>query len=258
MWHRIVPPSWEARLAQLTPRSETATWLKLAWLSGDPWEPAQRWCVYEMVPLRMWWGLIQGQRARGLKLEEVLEYQILLALQGPNPRELGHYNEVLQRYITEADCTRQEWELFRETAAIPKLFWIIQGTRGGHRRHWTPLERKFSVLAGGKDAPPAPGELPYAEFDERVLTMLARRERLQGQRGFLGANEEEYQQGMKEFRRQLVEWIVDQQREVLENHLINLEGVPTSSAKEDDPTEAIERRTQRFIETGSIYPKPQE
>lgn len=255
-WNRLPPRAWEEQLAQFTPRGEIAPWLKLAWLSGDPWEPVQRWCLYEMVPLRIWIGLIGAHRARGYKDDEILEAHILLALQGPNPRELGHYDDVLDRYITDAECTRQEWELYREYRAIPKLFWIIQGTTGGHRRHFTPLEQKYLKLAGLPDEAPAPGSLPYADFDQRTLDLVRRRDRLHtlGYAHRQNMVEGETSTAMVEFRRQLVQWLTDQQRDVLESAKLDLSGIPRSS---DDPSEAIERRTDRFIQTGSIYPKPE-
>jgi hypothetical protein len=265
-YQRPVPRAWQEQLDQLTPEREMAPWLLLAWLSGDPWETStlpdgsthagvQRWCIYEMVPLRVWVGIIQEQRRRGLKDDEILEAQILAALNGPNPRDLGYYDTVLKRFITEAEVTRQEWELFREHKAVPKLFWIIQGEHGGHRRHFTPLEQRYLQLAGLPAEAPSPGDLPYAPFDNRVFEMVRRRDRLQRQQSWVGASEDEYEAGMKDFRRQLVQWLEDQMRGLLESEKLDLGGIPTSSAKEDDPTEAIERRVQRFIDTGSIYPK---
>jgi hypothetical protein len=266
MYHRPVPRAWQEQLDVLTPAREMAPWLQLAWLSGDPWETStlpdgtthagvQRWAIYEMVPLRIWIGLIQAQRARGMKDDQILEACILAALQGPNPRDLGHYDEVLGKFITDAEVTRQEWELFREHKAVPKLFWILQGSGGGHRRHFTPLERKYLELAGLPAEPPSPGDLPYAEFDNRVLEMVRRRDRLQRQSGFLGQNEDEYSEAMVAFRRELVSWVTDQMRATLESERLDLSDLPTSSAKEDDPSGAIERRLERFIQTGSIYPK---
>lgn len=266
-WRRQVPPSWQARLHQLTPKTELTTWLQLAWLSGDPWETStlpdgrqhagiQRWAIYEMVPLRIWQGIIQAQRARGLKDMDILESYILVGLQGPQPRTLGYYDEVLNRYVTEAEVTQQEWDLFHEHLAVPKLFWIIQGDRGGHRRNFTPMERKYLELRGLPTEAASPGDLPYAEFDERVFEMVARRQRLHAAgSAFLGKDEDEYGAAMVEFRRQLVEWLTEQQRANLESAKLDLSDLPRSGAKEDDPSAAIERRTDRFIRTGSIYPK---
>jgi hypothetical protein len=263
MYHRPVPRAWQEQLDQLTPARDTAPFLQLAWLSGDPWETStlpdgsthpgiQRWCIYEMVPLRLWWEIIQAHRKEGKKDSEIIEVAILEALQGPNPRDLGHYDSVLKRYITDAECTRQEWELFREHKAIPKLFWIIQGDRGGHRRHYTPLEQKVLELAGLPTEAPSPGDLPYAEFDNRALEMVRRRDRLQRNNGWVGSSEEEYQRGMKDVRRSLVQWVTAQMTASLESERLSLDGIPRTDY---DPTADIERRLERFIETGSIYPQ---
>jgi len=68
LYERLVPKRWAEDLAQLTPPNDMLPYLILAWMSGDPWEErqtpngieygVQRWVVYEMVPLRIWWGLI--------------------------------------------------------------------------------------------------------------------------------------------------------------------------------------------------------
>jgi hypothetical protein len=264
LYHRPVPRAWQEQLDQLTPARELAPWLQLAWLSGDPWETStlpdgsthagvQRWAIYEMVPLRVWWGLIQAQRAKGAKDLEILEFAILTALEGPNPRDLGHYDTVLQKYITEAEVTRQEWELYREHKAVPKLFWIIQGNAGGHRRHYTRAEQRLLELAQLPTDPPSPGDLPYAEFDNRTLAMVRRYDRINRRKGYLGNSEAEYEAEMKGVRRELVKWVTDQMVGVLESEKLSLEGIPRTDY---DPTGDIERRLERFIETGSIYPKP--
>lgn len=246
-YNRIVPSEWQRELALLTPRQERTTWLQLAWHAGDPWAPVQRWAIYEMVPLAVWGDIIRGQMARGLSQDEIMECFILEALQGPNPRDLGYYDQVLGRFVTESLVTRQEWELFREHRAIPKLYWIIQGEHGGHKRHFSPIEQKYLTLAGLPTDPPLPGELPYAPFDRRVLEQLARRDRLQHAKDKLSGHEDERSTQMVELRRQLVSWLEDQMKDVLESTKLDLTGIPRTS---DDPTAAIEAATARFIETG--------
>ena len=72
VYDRPVPDRWAEDLAQLAPKNDLRPWLLLAWLSGDPWEPVQRWCVYEMVPLRVWQGLIQSHRRTGKQDDEII------------------------------------------------------------------------------------------------------------------------------------------------------------------------------------------
>ena len=178
-------------------------------------------------------------------------------MQGPNPRDRGYYDTVLKRFVSDALVTRQEWELYQAQKAIPKLFWVIQGEHGGHKRTFTPLEQKYLALARLPTQPPAPGDLPYAEFDQRVLMQLARRDRLQKLSGRLSPVEAESDAQMIELRRQLVGWLEEQVRTDLESAKLDLGGVPRSGAKEDDPTGMIEESVHRFIQTGSSAPPPE-
>jgi len=165
---------------------------------------------------------------------------------------------VLDRFISDALVTRQEWELFRMLKAIPKIFWIIQGAHGGHKRVFDPLEQKYLAMAGLPTDPPAPGALPYAEFDQNVLFQLARRQRLHQAAAHLSPDQAEKDEQLVAFRRQLVQWVEDQQRAALEEVRLNVSNLAWSSDPADDPTEAIERRIDRFIQTGSLYPRPEE
>lgn len=268
VYDRPVPTRWAEELAQLAPKNDLHPWLLLAWMSGDPWEQqegreglqfgVQRWCVYEMVPLRVWWGLIQAQRQKGQKEEDIIQWQILDALNGPHPRDIGHFDEVLDRFISDAQVTRQEWELYRTHKAIPLLFWIIQGPNGGHKRTFTPIEQKYLKLAGLPGEAPAPGSLPYAHFDQRTLFQLARRSRIHGMQARLSPNDDERSQQAVELRRQVVAYLGDQVGETLESAKLDLDGVRRSSDPKDDPTPKLEEAVDRYIETGSTNPPPEE
>lgn len=269
IYDRPTPGRWAEMLAELAPKTDHRPWLLLTWMSGDPWEQSilpdgtiqygvQRWVVYEMVPLRVWWGIIQANRQKGKSDADIIEIDILEALNGPDPRTMGHYDNILDRFISDAEVSRQEWLLFREHKCIPKLFWIIQGSNGGHKRTFTPLESKYLRMLGKPGDPPTPGCLPYADFDQRTLHQLARRDRIHKLADHISPIDSEADAQLVEIRRQVMGWLEDQVREELENHKLDLSNVRMSSAKEDDPTEAIERRIDRFIQTGSIRPPPQE
>jgi len=257
VYDRPVPDRWAEDLAQLAPKSDQHPWLLLAWLSGEPWEPVQRWCVYEMIPLRVWQGLIQSHRRTGKKDDEIIEAVILEELQGPHPRERGYFDTVLKRFVSEALVTRQEWELYHTHKAIPKLYWVIQGEHGGHKRVFSPLEQKYLSLQGLPEEPPAPGDLPYAEFDQRVLWQFAQRDRLQKLSGRLSPVEAESDGQVVELWRQIMQRVENQQRESLESVKLDLSGLPRSGAKEDDPTGVIEEAIDRYIQTGSSAPPPE-
>jgi hypothetical protein len=246
-YHRLVPREWQRELEQLTPRSDRTTWLQLAWFPGDPWGPVQRWAIYEMVPLPVWDEIIRGHRAKGYKPEEIWEYVILDCLRGPHPRELGYYDMVLRRFISDSLVTRDEWELFREHNAIPKLYWVIQGENGGHKRTFSKLEQKYLKLAGLPADPPTPGSLPYAPFDRRVMDQLAWRDRLKALKGKLSDDLDARSTEQQAFRTHLVKWLENQMQETLESDLIKLGDQPRG----EDMSEQIDTEINNYIETGS-------
>ena len=137
-WDREVPAEWQAELDRAFPRHENISWLKLAWLAGTPDAPIQRWGIYQMVP-----------RARTTPF----------VLDG---RELN-YNAMVPWLA----------KIVRETGQYGILYWIIQGKHGGHRWMLSEVEQSVSLANGGAQDTPKPGELPYAEFDSRVLAKVA-------------------------------------------------------------------------------------
>jgi hypothetical protein len=59
------------------------------------------------------------------------------------------------------------------------LYWIIQGDAGGHKWRLTQQEKQILRLNGCRTLDtPAPGDLPYAPFDNRVLAQIATRDKL--------------------------------------------------------------------------------
>ena len=70
-----VPEQWERELFHIAPPSEQLTWLKLWYVTGDAWQPINRWCIYQM-------------RAPRLIANRV---DLVRELRGPHPRSMGHY-----------------------------------------------------------------------------------------------------------------------------------------------------------------------
>lgn len=164
-WDRVrswePPREWVEQLAELSPVSTQHSWLKLVWLAGDAWEPVERWCLYEMIP------------------EQHVRPDVLAWLRGPNPRTMGHYDRRKGRWVSHGPpISRLQWELFRETRCFGHLWWIIQGSGGGHAYRISPLESAMLEVRTGRADLPAPGDLPYAPFDERVLRWVRERDRL--------------------------------------------------------------------------------
>lgn len=187
MFHhtRDVPAEWQRELESIVPRSEQVPWLKIVWQPGLIYEPVQRWEIYEMIPA----------------LQHV-PLEIREALEGPNPREVGEWmpdNRIPQhlggkRWITSSFVSQLQWRLFHETHCYSQRFWIIQGTRGGHKWKLSPAEHNFAQrLRGasrlalgavgmadddGEIDTPLPGDLPYAEWDRRVREKMIEHDKL--------------------------------------------------------------------------------
>lgn len=246
-WVKVVPEEWEKRLAEFSPRTTRFTWLKLIWEQGYPWEPVERYLVYQMVP--------------GHAVDEA----VLEQLEDPHPPSAhgNYYDTVKQEFIRNPDCliTERAWHMFRETGCWGRPYWVIQGENGGHKRWFTTVEKKLLRLANLPDEPPAPGDLPYAEFDDRVerhLRMLdlmhnvhndLRRKKVLSNEG----HHERQEALEKEFRVQLTRWLSEQVLEVgpdVHKGLLAMDA-PRSKADPKKLEEIYEQAEQDFIDTGN-------
>ena len=170
--------AWQAALdAQHVPGTAR---LYVAWEPGDVWQPIHRWFLWQLQP----WHLSQNE---AVKRE----------LRGPHPRSTGHYcapssgcgctNEfgvpthtMAWKGGTTRLIDRQAWELHRkierETGelVIPRRLWVLQGSAGGHPFQISMSESKLRREQGLPEDVPSAGDLPYVEFDQRVLVALER------------------------------------------------------------------------------------
>lgn len=161
---RSVPEEWERALWSIAPPSQFLTWLKLRFVCGDPWEPVGRWIIYQM----------RAPRLIANRLD------LLAELRGPHPRSTGHYDAKLKMWKGGAarQISRDTWELFQETGHYGKPWWVIQGDQGGHRYQLDKIESKISRMNGGPSDTPAPGDLPYADFDRRTFSKILQLDRV--------------------------------------------------------------------------------
>ena len=179
-YEREPDPAWQADLERIAPKSDKANWLEIVWYPGEPYEPVQRWVLYEVMPL----------------LDRVPE-GFLEDIKGPDPKVDGYWKKdddidpVLatkktldgtpMRWHSNSVHSHIAWKLFRKLGekAYPLLTWIIQGSKGGHL--WQLGQTELGILEGhgiqGADTP-CPGELPYADYDPRVSAKLAERDKL--------------------------------------------------------------------------------
>lgn len=219
--HERTPrPEWVAALREHSPLTDAHGALELLWEPGDVWIPGQRWMLYEMIPAD----------------PEFVDYERLLELRGPNPRATGHMCTArtvdgqfaclckvkLEGWRNEdgepSGVNLTQWKLYQRTGRFGRPWWVIQGSRGGHKAFLTKEERMFLAAAGKKTEMPAIGELPYAEFDQRVIEHVVRFNRLRQ----MGLSLRDYRVRMrkgyrlhkaeveKELRKQLVQWLDEQ------------------------------------------------
>ena len=241
-----VPLAWEKRLAEFSPPTDRFSWLKLIWESGHPWEGAvDRWFIYQMIPAK------------------AVDEAIIEQLEMPPPSEMGnYYDATLGEFVRNPDCmiTERAWHLWRETKCWGRPFWVIQGTKGGHKRWFSTLESKFLKLAGLPADPPIPGDLPYAPFDDRVMAQLEAYDLMRGVHGSLKRNKHlgnaqnaiRQERQEKEFREELVRWLACQVEEIAPDVTKGLMGMdaPRRDLDVKKMHRMQEEAEQSFIETG--------
>lgn len=188
------PALWQAELQKYFPKNDQVSWLHLRWEPGDVWEPVQRWVIWHMRAPR----LIANRE------------DLLAELRGPHPRSQGHACFPGQcpcalkanRWVdgTVGLIDRATWELFQETGHYGTRWWVIQGNQGGHRYRLDAIERKIARIKTGKSDTPAPGDLPYADYDGRVLAKVLEADRLKLWKGLLDFTRRNHDQMDEEMR----------------------------------------------------------
>jgi hypothetical protein len=174
-YDRPVPEAWERAVWAVAPPSNFLSWLKIVWEPGDAWEPIERWMIYQMRPRRL------------------IRPEVLAELQGPSPRSTGHYCApgycmcAMKRNGWRGGAAKlidyMQWKLFQQTGCLGSRWWCIQGDQGGHRHRLDKIEAKVSRLHNGPSDTPAPGDLPYADFDLRTFRKIAELDRVRMWKG---------------------------------------------------------------------------
>ena len=171
---REVPEQWQAALDRIVPVTDKVSRLMIVWQAGlsrvdtnTPDYEVQRWEIYEVLP-------------KGIYPEELLG-----ELNGPDPRQLGRFVEDTDvrengRMMWESWCnvSRVQWDIWQETGCYAQRFWIIQGDQGGHPWTLSRTEKGFLKAMGVEYDTPLPGDLPYAEPDQRTWEAVAECDRL--------------------------------------------------------------------------------
>lgn len=238
-------PAWQAELNRIAPPNSGLSWLECYWDEGYPHEPVDRWMIGQVIP--------------GKNIAPVIREM----LEGPNPADHGHF-EIDEyghpRWVTDLPgITRRQWHYFRKTGNHLKPYWVVQGSRGGHRVQWSYTERNFIRLNGGDPNPPAPGDLPYAVPDKRTFAEIAKRDLLRNHAYAIDFMENSKQRleaderrGLEEMRRVYWEMLSDQVKGYADEMAFHMRGLmedaPTTDVRYDQKVEELE---ESFIQQGA-------
>lgn len=166
---------WQEQLDVLVGRERNKAYLLLYWEPGESWHPIERYMIGNAIP-----RALQAQEYefyKSLGGEQEASESTFAELEGPSPREGCYYDTKLQKLVRPEGkllpgITQRQWLLWREHSAFVTPLWVIQGSKGGHMVRFNPYEEHLRRLKRQPLHPPAPGELPFAPFDSRVLEAL--------------------------------------------------------------------------------------
>lgn len=169
--NRQFRPEWQAELDAMVPKTDNSSRLYGVWDAGYWWEPIHRFSILQLVP---WHLAAPEERA---------------VMSGPSPRKGAILNRTPERGpdgrvrwaysldgpynigITDSLChdTHHHFRRLGEWV-VPRRFWVIQGHDGGMPLRLSQIEARLWSLQGR--AHTAPGDAPFAEFDQRVMRAL--------------------------------------------------------------------------------------
>lgn len=162
-WDRTPDPAWQAALDQAFPRASNGSGVVVRWQPGDLESPVQRWVVDQWLPVSQCYSM---DFANGTRV--------------PIP-VMGHYLRELARNRAELPpWLARIHRVVQDHGCLPVPLWIVQGTDGGHPVTFGTVDRIWAQYRTGSADAPAPGSLPYADFDGRVVQGLVERDRWRG------------------------------------------------------------------------------
>jgi hypothetical protein len=149
LWRKSydVPVEWEQRLREISPISDRHSWLAFRWFAE-----AQRWILYECVPIRF-----------------VVDNELIADLGGPDAETPAGADVLVSVF---------QQQMFKKHRVHARPMWVIQGSRGGHYVVFSATVQEDHRALGLPPEPPKVGDLPYAAFDERVVRQLVEASKL--------------------------------------------------------------------------------
>lgn len=231
-------PRWQWELDTIAPPGGRLSSFRIVWESGDVWDKVGRWMVMQMIPP-----------------ERIPDF-IRDWLEGPNPRSMGRFDRVRGEFISRAPpISRRQWVLFRETGCYARPYWVVQGTKGGHKYLYDKIESRLSFLEGGPRQPPRPGELAYAEPDRRTFERIAETDLLRKFKkmiDFLEHSEERISErernALQDMKQKVWDWLggqIEEPGDRMASHLLRTQG---SHPDTPPPIARIDEKLERFEE----------
>lgn len=212
MIQREAPAEWQSMLGQWGENHERLGHLGIWW---DP--SVDRWVLVEHVP-------------RDLIPSDVIE--------------------TLQVNPLATPFRARQAQVFRETGKLPLAFFIIQGDKGGHKLAYSELEADLAQWYTGSREPPAPGSLPYAPFDQRVIDQLHRLEWLLGTyRGYEDAAGGDATEARRRMRQDILALIESSLEEVID---AAMPALLEADLPKVDRLPDYDELNARYVETGEM------
>lgn len=150
------PKEWVASLREISPVSETTSYLVFAW-KEPPFQPERgRWCLYEAIPD----ALVTVERR--LELSSAPFWTL--------PKGSRHAQALI--------VSAFQWEMYRAHRVDVRPFWCLQGTEGGTALHHAAIEKRYLRMMRKPAEPLAVGDLPFAPWDGRSRAAVVGRDRL--------------------------------------------------------------------------------
>lgn len=215
---------WEQLVKQASPRHDHLSWLYPVYEPGWPWEPVGRMMLFETYP------------------NDVVNPDFLTELQGPDPAQLTTRDPFTGVINQKTMVTAMQWRIYQKIGRLAKPFWVVQGDGGGHKVFFSTEEKKLLRMAGYPDSLPAPGELPWAPIDERVIGHIHRYDKLRKASGNVRRMQRMSAAGAglmrQAHRKKIVDWLGGQ-----------IEDAAKAIIKEQQANDAPQDRTQLTPET---------
>lgn len=237
-----IPAEWEREVAEMSPKSESHSYLRLFWREPLFSPDRRRLVLHECVPNH----LIGDEHRMFLADKPYWEL--------PREERTGRAKLV----------SAFQWEMYRREGISVTPFWCLQGSDGGTPMAYADIERRWLRAMKQPDTPPGLGELPFAPWDNRVRRAVERRDRLRtfggrvselrkrGNADYLRAESEAME---KEYRREFFRWFSDTMQEQADvwrwytSHTEVTHRIPQQTRAE---WLAAADAEERFIETGTV------